>query len=339
MDVKLIMEESGEWNISDIMKSDSSSIISEADTLNTAAESKWKFPFNIKINNLSLDQVNLKIKNYVYRNSNNKYDSMNFNDIIVKDLNLQAEVFANINALEFELYIDSLFFKPNLNKFKLNNLSGNFQLSEKFAEVTDLSIITNSSNLDLSARLDSLNLFGEVDLYKFKDYPLTLSAKADPFTSTDLSSFLDAVDFMNGPIIFSLDAQGSFGKFKHQIEIKIDDTHITEIGSLKNLHNPKKLFIEAVFSNSTVAYHEIDSFLNGLELPSYPDLLVEDLNIMYEGEPLKFNAYGDGKIDDGEITFNSFMNMYPDLIEYDYQFTTNNINLNTTIGLNSNLNS
>ncbi len=339
MDVNLILEKSGQWNISNIITPDSSLIVAEVDSLQESTKTKGDFPFNIKIDDLSLVNVNLQMKNFAYKNSSKKYDSMNFDDIIIKDLNLKAKIFANINSREFDLTIDSLFFTPNLNKFRLKNLSGNFQLSEKFAEVTDLSITTDSSNLNLSARLDSLNLFGDVDLFQFKDYPLALSAKADPFTSTDLSSFLDAVDFMNGPIKFNLDANGSFGNFKHKINLKISETDIAEIGSLKNLHIPEKLFIEADFSNSTVAYREIDLFLMGLELPSYPDLLVENLNIKYKGEPLKFNATGDGKIDDGEITFDAFMDMYPDLIEYDYQVATNNINLNSTIGINSNLNS
>jgi len=339
MNVKLVKEISGKWNISDIIKPDSSLIVVKVDSLKQRAKTKGKFPYNIKINDLTLEDVNLQMKTYVYNNSRNVYNSVNFDDISIQDLKLQANLFANINSRKIDLTIDSLYFAPNLQSFKLLNLSGNFQLSENFAEVSDLAIITNNSSMNFSARLDSLNLFGDIDLVNFKDYPLKLTCKADPFTSSDLSAFLDAVDFMNGSIKMDFEANGSFGKFNHKANLRINKTDIFMEGFLLNLHTPEKLYIKANFSNSTVAYKEIDLFLKGLELPSYPELFVEKLNIQYEGEPLKFNATGDGVIDDGEVTFNAFMDMNPDLIEYDYKFTTNNINLNSTLGITSNINS
>lgn len=339
VNVNLKEEESGKWNISDVLNPDSSLVIDEVDTLKENTKQKGKFPFNIKVDNLTLDNVNIIMKKYPFRNSNRKYNTLNFDDLSISNFNLQASIFANVNSREFDLTIDSLFFSPNLNRFNLKNLSGNFQISQKFAEVKDLSIITDSSSLNLSARLDSVNLFGNVDLEEFKNYPLTLTLRADPIAGSDLSSFLEPLDFIKGRIKLSMDADGKFGNFNQKINLAMDKTNLTLDGALLNLNTPEKLYIKANFSNSNVDYDEVDKLLAGLDLPSYPDLFVENLNLKYEGEPLKFNASGDGKIDDGEITFSAFMNMYPDLIEYDYSFTTNNIDLNSTIGINSNINS
>ncbi|MEN8192248.1 MAG: hypothetical protein ABFS12_05495 [Bacteroidota bacterium] len=339
MDVDLIKEKSGEWNIAKIIRTDSLESSYEVDTLLEQGEPQGEFPFNIKINNLTFANANINLRKYSYKGSNNKYETINFDDLSIKQFNLQASAYADINSREFALTVDSLFFNPNLNNFNLLNLSGNFQLSEEYVEAKDLSIITDYSSLNLSARLDSLNLFGDIDLADFKDYPLFLKFRASPFRGSDLSSFLDAVDFMRGDIELDLEAEGSFGNFNHKANLKFERTDISMEGSLQNLHTPKKLYINANFTNSTVAYWEVDKFLKGLELPSYPDLVVENLNLQYSGEPLKFKAAGDGRIDDGNITFEAFMDMYPDLIEYDYKFTTNNINLNSTIGIPSNVNS
>jgi len=339
VEVNLREIEPGKWNSDDIISHDSTLVTAEVGTLKEETKNQGEFPFNIKVNDLTLDNLNITLKKYSFRNSNKKYNTINFDDLSISNFTFKASIFANINKREFDLTIDSLSFQPNLNRFNLRNLSGNFQITPTFAEVKDLSIITDSSNLNLSARLDSINLFGNVDIGKFKDYPLALTFKADPIRGSDLSSFLEPLDFIRGPITIALDAQGKFGNFSHKIRMNLNNTDIIEEGALLKLHTPGKLYIKANFLNSKVDYNEIDKLLAGLELPSYPDLFVEDLNIQYEGEPLKFNATGDGKIDEGEITFSAFMDMYPDLIEYDYKFTTNNVNLNSTIGINSNINS
>ncbi len=339
MKLNFIKEESGDWNFSNIISPDSSAVIEKVDTLKQQAKKKGDFPFNFQVNGLEFDDVNFKMKDSKYKSNNRTYNTINFDDLVISNLNMNANIYADINSRKFNLQLDSLSFSPNLNRFNLRNFSGNIQLSEKFVEAKSISIITDSSNLNIFARLDSLNLFGEVDIENFKDYPLQLSFDANPFNGTDLSSFLDAVEFMNGPILLQLDAEGSFGNFRHKANLSLDRTNILMEGSLQNLHTPKKLFITANFQNSTVVYQEIDNFLRGLELPPYPDLVVQNMNLKYAGEPLKFKANGDGQIGEGEITFGAFMDMYPDLINYDYTFTTNNVNLITTIGINSNVNS
>ncbi len=73
------------------------------------------------------------------------------------------------------LTLQTFSFTPNLKKFlKLQNLSGQIRLTEKFAEISNMTILTDSSLIHIDARLEDLNLFGEVDLKNFKNYPIKI---------------------------------------------------------------------------------------------------------------------------------------------------------------------
>ena len=98
------------------------------------------------------------------------------------------------------------------------------------------------------------------------------------------------------------------------------------------------LYVKAKFTDSQVDYNEVDSFLSGLDLPKYPNLFAENINIEYSGEPLKFDVSGNVSVENGELTFSAFMDLYPELIEFDYNIEAKNVDLSSTLGITSNLN-
>ncbi|MCF6268441.1 MAG: hypothetical protein L3J41_01885 [Melioribacteraceae bacterium] len=334
----LLENEDETWNIGNIVKTDSSTILSETSATIVEEKTQKQFPFLFDISNFELSNITFLSKKFQYRGTNNSYDIMNYDDIHITNFNLSIDIVADINENDFQIDISSLSFLPNLNRFKLHNLSGEINVSENFAEVKNITLLTDSSMINFSAKLDSINLFNPLTLSNFKNYPIKLSLDALPFGASDLSSFIEPVDFMHGPISFNFDGEGKFGDFDFSALIEVDRTNINLTGNLTKLHTPEHLFVKAQFTNSQVDYSEVNSFLSGLELPKYPNLFVEDININYAGEPLKFNTSGSASVDSGELTFSAFMNLYPELIEYDYKIDAENVNLNSTLGIVSNLN-
>jgi len=338
INVSVLEHEDGSWSVDNIFKEDSTSLDDEFNSIKTEIERDGEFPFIIFINKLNLSNLNFVIRNFEHRNSISNNKLIDFNDLSITDLEMRAQIEVDINDNDFQLKINHFAFSPNLSRFRLIDLGGYFHVTENYAEAKDIYIITDSSAIQIDARLNGINLFDSVDLKKFKNYPLKFNFKADPFTFSDLSTFIDAVDFIQGPIFMTFSGEGKFGDFKHKANLQMNHSTFALNGRLKNLHNPDKLYIDANFTNSNVDYLEVEELLHGLELPHYPDLVVENININYSGEPTKFNGNGNAKIGDGSFTFKSFMDLQKEQIEYDYQFTTTNLDLIDLIGYKTILN-
>ncbi|MDA3860491.1 MAG: hypothetical protein PF445_04635 [Melioribacteraceae bacterium] len=187
--------------------------------------------------------------------------------------------------------------------------------------------------------MEDLNIFGDVNLESFKNYPIKFDLLGQPFGMSDLSSFIGSVDFMHGNPDINFKGDGKFGDFDFTSTLELKNTSINLKGNLTKLHTPKHLYTKAQFYDSDVSYNEVDEFLRGLELPKYPDLVVKNININYEGEPLKFSANAAASVGDGSFTIDAFMDLTKELVEYDYKVETKAINLNSTLGINSKLNS
>jgi len=336
--INILENKNHTWNVQNIVKQDTSTILNNVDSTIVAEADKNVFPFLIDVSNFALKNISFKIKKYQYRESDISYDIINYDDISVTNFNLDLNLLADINKNEFSIDLASLSFTPNLNRFNLHNLSAQINISENLAEVKNLEFITDSSSINLSAKLDGINLFNIADLKDFKNYPLYLNLDAQPFGASDLSTFIEPVDFLNGPIAFNFYAKGVFGNLDFKSKIKVKRTDINFNGKISKLETPSKLYIKAQFVDSQVDYKEVDSFLSGLELPKYPNLFVENINLNFDGEPLKFKGDGNASVNDGSFSFSSSMDIYPELIDYEYEISTDNLDLSSILGINSKLN-
>ncbi len=336
--INLLENKNKFWNIQKIIREDTTNIIAQVDSTIIEEAEQHKFPFIIDISDFELKNIHFVIKKYKYQKKNTNYDIINYDDIVINNLNLSLNILADINKNDYHINLKKLSLNPNLNRFVLHNLTGKINISENFAEIKNLSMLTDSSDVTLSAKLSKVNLFKPLSLIDLKKSPIKFNLATKRFCASDLNTFIAPLDFMYGAIAINLDGNGKFGNFDFSSELKIDKTNITINGNVTKLETPEFLYVKANFIDSDVEYEEIDDFLKGLELPKYPDLFVENINLKYEGEPLKFNLDGSASLDNGELTFTSFMDINPELIEYNYDITAKNINLKSTLGIECQLN-
>ncbi len=71
---------------------------------------------------------------------------------------------ADIASTEYQLYITEFGVKPNLNGFRLIDLSGNFVLLKDVVGIVDLKIITDRSNIELNAAVSEFTPFSDEDI-------------------------------------------------------------------------------------------------------------------------------------------------------------------------------
>ncbi len=326
--IKLLQDSKGTWNYANLIKP------TEEDTL------KSSFPFFIQANDIQIRNLNFTKQSHQFSGSTNSYQTANFDDLRINNLYLTAQAFIDIDNSNYLLMLNELSFKPNLKRFTLRNISGEFAVTKDFASVKKFIFITDSSDIRLDARLDSVNLFGDVELKDFKNYPVSIDLDASSLNFDDLSSFIGSTEILKGNPAVELKASGKFGGFNIQkLAVDYRTTHFEISGEVLKLNTPEDLFIKANISDTDINYKDVNALLPTLKLPEFAMLSVSSVNIDYEGEPTNFKTKFSGNIENGYLAFECSLNVDSDPMQYDIKFETGDLDLNPIIGISTLLNS
>jgi hypothetical protein len=326
--IKLLQNEEGAWNYSSLLK------LTEEDT------SKTDFPFLIQVSNLQFKNINLINQNYQFAGSDKIYPTVNFDDLRIINLYLSGQAILDIDNSDYLLILEELSFKPNLTRFTMQNISGDFALTNKFIDVKNFTFITDSSDIRLNARLDEINLFSNFSLEDFKNYPISIDLDASSFNFDDLSSFIGSTEILKGNPAVELKANGKFGSFKFEkLFIDYNTTHFEAIGEVRNLNIPDKLFIKAEIKNSDINYKDVNKLLPTLELPEFAKLSLTGANLFFEGEPTNFKSKFEGNVEQGFVKVDCSLNVGSSPMIYNIRFETNDLDLKPIIGVTTSLNS
>jgi uncharacterized protein involved in outer membrane biogenesis len=287
VDISILENKNGESNLSRLLMQ---SEATEEDTTSVEeTKESSKFPFAIQVNNLNLKNINIVLKSYENLNSTKTYPYLNLNDFKLENFNLAAKLLVHNEEDIYQLVFDDFSGKTNISDFEINKLSGTFEITDRYANVRQLNIQTDRSDISISAFLGQINLLGDIDLENFQKYPLQLELDASPFTFDDLSVFLSGTRLLYGSPSVKLKADGQFGSFNvDHLIVDYDKTHLELAGRLENLHTPKDLFLDVEIKNSSADYATARKLLPDLDIPQFKDLLVTNMNIDFRGEPTVF---------------------------------------------------
>ena len=326
--IAMLQDSSGAWNYSKFIKP------KPEDT------AKASFPFMIQVNDLQLHNIQFIHQSFTNYKSQKVYPTINSNDLRINDLFLAAQAFVDIDNSNYLLILKELSFKPNLSRFTLKNISGEIAVTKNFASITNFIFFTDSSQVKLNARLDSLNIFSNVKLEDFKNYPVSINLDAPSFNFDDLSSFIDGTEILKGNTSVKLKARGKFGGFKiDNLTVDYRNTHLEIEGKVLNLNTPKNLFIQAKINNTNINYKDVNALLPTLKLPEYAKLQLSGLNVEFEGETTNFKTKFMGNVNDGKITCDAEMNVGIEPMVYNIKFETENLNLAPLLNITTQLNS
>jgi len=336
LNADIVLNESSpdNWNYENLTKKDT--VLNNKIKSNT---DKSEFPFKLVLKNIDIKNLSFVKKTLKYQNSNAKYDIMNFDDIKINNFNLNASIAADINQRKFMLVVKSMSASPNLKYFNLKQFNGLFEINKNYVQVENLKILTDSSAVNLSARMDSLNLFSNFNLKDFKNYPINCSLSANPFNFSDITSFISATDILNGTINVNLEGNGKFGNMNiKKLSADFLGTHLELTGNMKNLDNPSKLFLDAKIVNSSAEYEDVLRLLPTLDLPQFKNFRLSNFNTTFKGEPLNFRVVGNANVDSGKIKFDTYLNLEQKEMAYNAKLTTANLDVSPIINSHTLLN-
>lgn len=342
---RIYTRENGETNLNAIFASPDTTLKIEADSTDfekviKEADESSPFPLQIEV-------VSLEIKNLEFRNQSGKnrgvyreYSSLNSSDLWVKNLNLRATMAANFRKQNIFLNLEHLSAEPNLKKFKLRELSSKIFVSNDYAEVRDFTLVTDSTDLKIDARLEELNLFGDLDSELFRDFPARISLDAKKFCFADLSSFVEATNILNGTVKLALEAEGDYADLNiNKLDLSFRNSRFNMSGRLENLHIPSELYIDVKIDESKAEYRDVNYLLPKLQLPQYPDARLTNFDLWMKGEPTKFRTGLLADTEDGNINLIASMNLQKNKLNYSAEFLTENIDIEPFTGIKSVLNS
>jgi len=328
-DLKLVLlqDSAGVWNISKLAK----------DTTTSKSDS---FVEAFQINNLNITNLHFVAKKYQFKNINTKYDIINFADLDIRRINISGSALGSIKDNDYTFKLNNFSLSPNLQKFTIKKFSGEFFLNTKFVSVRNFRIETDSTDINFTARLDSINLFKKITLEDFKNYPAQLQLDVKSFWFDDLSSFLGDTEILKGRPSLKLVADGKFGAINiRQLKMKYLNTSFEAKGTLTKLNTPEQMYIDASIQKGYADYDDVLKLLPNLKLPVFKDLRLKDIDIKFKGEPTKFNAKLNGQIDEGKFTAEAFLNVQPKLIEYNAKIETDKLNFKSITGFDTEINS
>ncbi len=336
--VNLQEDENGIWNISKLKKETK---IEEDENLpidTTGTESS--FPFVIQLNKIQMENMNFSMRSFENINSTEKYDSLNFNDFRIANIMLDGALAADLSKNDIIMKIENFSFNPNFKFFVLNKFSGRFEIHQNSAKIENLELITENSDIKINAELKEINLFGDLELEKFSDYPLKLEVNTTSFDFNDISNFIEGTKSLQGRPSLFLSANGSFGDFSiEKFKIGYLDSRLEGKGRVQNLHDPANLFLDFELFNSEIKETDILNLLPEIGIPSYKNLTLQDLKLKFKGEPTKFDVSTSGLMNKGKFEVNTYLNFQTPQIEYNINFTTSKLNLEPIIETSTNLTS
>jgi hypothetical protein len=313
----------------------------------------WNFEYLIKPEKPSEDTTkkefklkiyvdNFEIRNGNYRALANKKEGVNIRSAVMPHLKSLAPENLDITDLNVNLFgsylpdeksvsIRNISFRTN-SDFNVNSLALDANLDKNdLAEVQHLRLFTDKSRIFIrKASMENLNpLKHKIDYLDFKKNNFEIDITTNKFNFDDLTFFLPDIKFMDGTVYFKLKAKGNYADFKMD-ELKVNlpfGTSLDINGSVKNLHDPSKLYFDVDCKNAVLNPNDEREVIPGLQIPDYSHLGVVTANFKFKGEPLKFNAEAQVKSSAGNADVKGFLDITGRELVYDAQAKTENVDI------------
>ena len=245
--------------------------------------------------------------------SNENYQSLNTNDLRIKDLNISLNAFADLNKYAYRLTINNISFSPNFNFFQLQHLSGSILLSPQLAGINKLHLITKDSDVELSAAISGVDFLNDFSIEKLSVAPLRLSFSSPKLTVDDVTTYVPAMNMFDGIISTELEGSGTFNELL--VKKFIIDYHNTSLkakGVLKKLLDADKMNFDLKITDSYIDPSDPNKFLRNIELPEYKEFGVVKVDTLnYKGGPLDFKTIFVLRTDKGNLSGNASIDLRP----------------------------
>jgi len=328
--IKLIEESDGQLNLLKIFPPSK-----DIDT--TTSE----FPFTIEVADFALTNIDFSMQRYDKVGSTENYPTLTTEDLRIKNLNLSLNAFADINKYVYRLTINDFSFSPNFNYFQMQHLSGSILLTPQLTGINKLRLITEESDVELSAAISNIDFLKDFSKEKLANAPVRMTLSAPKLNFDDITTFVPPMKMLEGNIVAELEASGTFTELLiKKLNLNYNNTTLNAKANLKNLLDADKMQFDLSITNSTLDPADPNKLLRNLELPEYNDFGVVKIDTLtYKGGPLDFTTTFAIRTDKGSMNGNAKIDLRPVDMIYEAKLFTKNLDLASFTSLPTDVNS
>lgn len=329
--IKFVEESDGKLNLLKIFPS------SDEPEDTTSSE----FPFTIEVANFALANVDFSMQRYDKVGSKQFYPAMNMEDLRIKNLNVSFNAFADLNEYNYKLAINNISFSPNFENFQLKKLSGTILLTPQLTGINKLNIVTNESDIELSAAISGIDFIKDFSVEKLESAQMRFTLNAGKINFDDLITYIPALKILQGNVAAELEANGTLNEMNvKKLNLIYNNTSLNATAKLNNLLDADKMFLQVSLSKSILDPSDPNKLLREIDIPEYKELgLVKFDTLNYSGNPLDFKT--DFAISTAKGSFRGSANLDLKLeeIKYDAKIFTSRLDLNPFISIPTDMNS
>jgi len=321
------------WNLNHILKSDKPD-----------DEDTTKKPFDWKITVDKLEILNGNFRILSEKKSTlpigqipvTNIQNFGIDNLFVSNFNLElsAKVYPDAKSVD----IKKVSFNTN-SDFNVKNLSLQAKLQKnKLSQVNNLNLVTNRSTIDIkTVSLEDFDpLEQKIDYSTFDARMMTLDILTDKFDFDDLKFFLPDLDFLDGRVYLNFKVKGKYNNFTFdKLQLKTDNSVYNLAGTVKNLDEPGKLFLDVTSNQSEIDPVDTKILIPGLPVPDYSHIGKIRADFHFVGEPIDFTVDIDMNTSAGNISGKGSLNLKPREAVYSGDFKTNSFNLGKLLQIKS----
>lgn len=269
-----------------------------------------------------------------------KYQTFNYNDLLLSNLDLELSARANFVKNIYELDLKNFSFKTNVNNFSLENSKIHIIAKDKSLRIEPFHLKTSNSEITFITEIKDFDLSDEKLFENFPQKNFKVQLNAQPFDFVDLYYLISDVNMLKGKIFLEAEAVGSLKNLNvDYITAKLDSTKLNIQGALFNLDEPDKLYIKAKVKDSEILMTDVSNLLPLYSIPKFDGLGKLKLDIDYEGSPLNFKSDFKVSSQRGEVNGLTSFNFNRRIPTYNIDLQTRGLNIEPFLKVNSFLNS
>ena len=254
-------------------------------------------------------------------------DVLHYTNFVARDVNLALG--GLIGPKEARAQIEHAALHVDSPPITVRNIIGTIFASAKGVIVDNLRIDLEQSHLQVMARLDGLNLFGDsIQLASLRTKSATFNIEAAPLDSRELRKFITPLWFIDQQVYLHAQATGTFGSMVvRDLTLRADSTEVALRGSVDHLDEPGNLFLAVESTRALITYGDVMELLPGLKLPDFSHLGQIDATLQFVGKPVDFEAKAILKTRFGTIDAKLALNAGTPTLRYNGSMTMRNVNL------------
>jgi len=288
-DVRLVVDEDGVLNISQLVKKRDEAKIEETDTVESEPSKPWIY---------TLDDFELLGGSFTYHRSGDdspsgrsypvSFPEFDYKNITLK--NLYISMSAQSDGRNHSVDIRSMHFTLRDPDFHVSHFSLQAAFSPVHTQINRMRLITDKSNINVTGSIKDFSLLGSND-GPLEEKEMNVSLFADRIHTDDLKMFIPALWFLEEDAELSINADGTLKElFVERINLSLGRTNLELTGTVTNANDVDRLFIDASFSDSHLDPKDVITMLPHFNIPDYSHLGVLDIGASYTGKPREFNS-------------------------------------------------